>query len=134
MEQYFQELDYFNNPRFCPECISATTDESAGDIVSVNYIFGEQLIDERREECPVCGSETLEKTGSFLRRKASYKVIWLDSERKTFISRKLKINYNCDHCGHDFRFPDIKKEILKITCPNCEYIFYFKNGKKIKHK
>jgi len=87
---YLQELDYANSPRFCQKCISETTEESSGDIVTVNGIFGENLYDETHRDCPICGAVTCEKVGTFGRYKASYKVIWLNDERTKFISRKIK--------------------------------------------
>lgn len=87
---YYQEIDYSKNPRFCPKCISETTDETAGDLVSVNYILGDKFINEVHEECPVCGSVINEKIGNFGSHKMSYKVIWLNKDKSEFISRKLK--------------------------------------------
>jgi len=89
LKLYSQELDYSNNPRFCPKCLSETTDETAGDMISVNLI-GKKFVNESREECPICGSLVLEKIGPVLGRKGPYKVIWLNSDKRKFISRKLE--------------------------------------------
>ncbi len=84
---YSSEKSYSLNPRFCPQCLSETTDESSGDIISVNLI-GDKFVNESREECPICGSIVLEKIGPIAGRKGSYRVIYLDSNRTKFISRK----------------------------------------------
>ena len=91
METYSQEIDYSNNPRFCPKCISETTNESAGDAMSFNLV-GDKLVNEIREECPICGSIVLEKIGSVFGRKGTYKIIWLNENKTKFISRKMKSN------------------------------------------
>jgi len=88
MRRGAQEIDYAENPRFCPQCIADTTEESAGDLLTVNFI-GTSFINETRKECLACGSLELTKAsprGSG----ASYKVIWLDESRTHFISRKLE--------------------------------------------
>ena len=36
----------------------------------------------------------------------------------------------CENCGQKLRVPQ-KDKMLKITCPSCKNIFYFKNGEKI---
>lgn len=89
MKKYAQEIDYSKNPRFCPKCISETTEEFAGDLISVNFI-GDKFVNESREECPICGSIVLEKISSVFRRRGSYRVIWLNYEKTKFISRKVK--------------------------------------------
>jgi len=89
LKLYYQEVDFSKNPRFCSKCLSETLDESSGDIISVNFI-GDKFICEGGEECSVCGSEVVEKIGPIVGRKGSYRVIWLDSDRTKFISRKLK--------------------------------------------
>ena len=37
--------------------------------------------------------------------------------------------FKCIQCKQKLRIP-IKKELLKITCPSCDNIFHFQNGKK----
>lgn len=89
LKLYSQEVDYSRTPRFCSQCLSETIDAPSGDIISVNLI-GDKFVCENREECPTCGAVVLEKIGPILGRKGSYKVIWLNSDKSTFISRKLK--------------------------------------------
>ena len=125
---YHQEISYAKNPRFCPDCVSETTSESTGDIISVNMI-GDKFADEKREQCPVCGSVVLEKIGPFLGRKGSYRVIFMPDDPNKFISRKCKIVYVCDSCGQRIRFPHVKTTI-KVTCPSYATNYHFENGKR----
>lgn len=126
---YYQELDYLRDPRFCPQCLEETTDESAGDIVSVNFI-GDKFAYEGREECPTCGSRVVEKIGSFFGRKGSFRVIFMPDDQTKFISRKMKIVHVCEVCGRKIRFPHTKKTIA-VKCPSCQKDYHFKNGKQI---
>jgi hypothetical protein len=122
------EASYHERPRFCPKCIAETTDESTGDIVSVNFI-GDHLTWEGREECPTCRSRVMEKIGTFFGRKGSFRVILLGDNKTALISRKLKIIHDCE-CGTAMRFPDLKQKI-KVVCPNCKKVLFFKKGKLI---
>ena len=88
MRKGAQEIDYADNPRFCPQCIADTTEESSGDLLTVNFI-GTSFINETRRECSTCGSQELAKA-SPLGTGASYRVIWLDESKEHFISRKLR--------------------------------------------
>jgi hypothetical protein len=126
LDAFRLEASYHERPRFCPKCIADTTDESTGDIVSVNFI-GNRLDWEGREECPTCKSQIVEKKSTFFGNKGSFRVIWLGDNKSTFISRKLKIVYDCD-CGVPIRFPDLKQKI-KVACPNCNKTLFFKRGK-----
>jgi hypothetical protein len=51
-------------PTFCPQCIAATTEDSAGNSVTVNFVgtgmFGEDCA------CPTCGSVVSTKWATFL--------------------------------------------------------------------
>jgi len=120
------EASYHERPRFCPKCIAETTEESAGDIISVNLI-GEHLTWDSREECPTCRSQTREVKSTFGGHKGSFRVILLGDNKDKFISRRIKIIYNCD-CGTKLRFPDLKEKI-KVFCPNCKKVLFFKKGK-----
>ena len=86
-----REIDYYNNPRFCPQCIAATTPESSGDIISCNFVFGDKFIPkEYSDRCEICNSLIMVKRGTFFQNKGSYRVIFLDFDRSRFLSRKLK--------------------------------------------
>ncbi|MCX5727184.1 MAG: hypothetical protein NT030_08525, partial [Candidatus Saganbacteria bacterium] len=89
LKLYEQEIDYANNPRFCPKCISETTEEASGDIISVNLV-GYKFIYESQVKCQVCGSIVAEKIGPLFGRKGAYRIIWLNPEKTKFISRKKK--------------------------------------------
>jgi hypothetical protein len=88
MKKGAQELDYADNPRFCTQCTTDTNEESAGDLLTINFI-GTSFIDETRRECTVCGSLELTKA-SPLGSGLTYKVIWLDESKEHFISRRLR--------------------------------------------
>lgn len=88
--KYLEAIDYFENPRFCPECIAETIDESSGNLTSINYLAGDRFHIESAQQCPTCGSVIVRKTGSFFRKKEEYRIIWLDENRTKFNSRRLK--------------------------------------------
>jgi len=86
-----REIDYYNNPRFCPQCIAETTQEPSGDIISYNFVFGDKFIQkEYGDHCEICNSVIMVKRGTFFQNKGSYRAIFLDFERSRFLSRKLK--------------------------------------------
>jgi hypothetical protein len=86
-----REIDYYNNPRFCPKCIAATTEESSGDIISYNFVAGDKFIPEGDgDRCEVCNSVIMVKRGTLLLSKGAFRVIFLDPGRSTFLSRRLK--------------------------------------------
>ena len=83
-----EALDYAETPRFCPDCLTATTDESCGNLVTVNLI-GSRLVKETAKDCHVCGSQELTKS-TLVGSGPTYKVIWLDDQKEQFISRRLR--------------------------------------------
>ncbi|MCJ7833357.1 MAG: hypothetical protein MUQ20_03105 [Deltaproteobacteria bacterium] len=86
-----REIDYYNNPRFCPRCIVETTPESSDDIISYNFVAGDKFILKGDgDRCEVCNSLIMVKRGSFFQDKGSYRVIYLDFGRSSFLSRKVK--------------------------------------------
>lgn len=82
--------NYSDNPRFCPKCISETTDESSGNLVSTNYFIGDRFHMESARRCSTCGSVVVRKSGTFFKQKNEYRVIWLNQEQTKFYSRRLK--------------------------------------------
>ncbi len=97
-KKYEQEIDYQENPRFCPKCISETIDESAGDMLLVNLMWGEKLERTHLEigDCDICGSIIMVKkkvTMGLEKNKGYYRVIWLNKEKTKLISRRIKNDF-----------------------------------------
>lgn len=97
-EKLKEEIYYSTNPVFCPNCISSTTSESAGEIHSVNgfgFRFGN-----KRDLCPWCNSYVqnkyfslffipIIKIGSY-RVKSWSKNYGLAKVSEQYISRKVR--------------------------------------------
>ena len=93
-----EELYYSTNPVFCPECLSNTTSESAGDVYSING-FGTSF-GGKRDICPLCNSYIQNKYFTFLFipviKKGSYRIKSISKDygfskrSEQYISRKIK--------------------------------------------
>lgn len=93
--KYFESYEY--NPRFCPLCLEETSEETTGNISSINFI-GEYL---RKigHSCKTCHSYVVEKEFIFLgipvKTYGYYRIIELGefgiwgNRTKEFYSRKL---------------------------------------------
>jgi hypothetical protein len=96
-----EEIYYSSNPIFCPECVSNTISESAGNIGSANgfgFRFGF-----KKDYCPLCHSYIQNKyltlffipvfkLGSYRTKSISkdYKLSVLTTITEEFISRRVK--------------------------------------------
>ncbi|HCY75941.1 MAG TPA: hypothetical protein DHV28_08460 [Ignavibacteriales bacterium] len=100
-QEYKKDLENFlesydTNPRFCPQCIKETSDESTGDINSTNLV-GTKLVQIDGGTCLLCKSIIVEKQyeifGFRVKSFGFYRVIQFKKYRTDLVGSKETIFY-----------------------------------------